>query len=80
MNKKLALTLAWTLVLVGVAIALFKTYAQFDTLTAMYYRDGTLNKVFENIFKIKGYTLINFSLIGGYIIKLVEIWSNKDGK
>ncbi len=80
MSKKFCLTLAWTLVLVGVLIALFFICANFESLASISLKDKQYGEVFKYIFRVKGYALINLSLIGGYIIKLVEIWSNKDGK
>ena len=75
---KIGKTIAWGVVLILLMIATFQTYAQFNTLTKMYYSQGSYDWVFKYIFGVPGYLPLNIALIGAYIIKLVEIWGKKD--
>ena len=68
-------TIMWALILVLAIIGVFYLFAQASGVISY---DVDLKVMINAVLKVKGYVLTNITLIGAYIIKLIEIWGKKD--
>lgn len=71
-------TIMWALILVLSIIATFYLFTQVGGLNKIFSYQSELKAMINGVFRIKGYVLTNITLIGAYIIKLIEIWGKKD--
>ncbi len=72
------LTISWGIILVVAIIAVFLTFCNLDSIASMYYREHQIGLAIRYCFSIRGYILTNVTLIGAYIMKLIEIWGKED--
>lgn len=75
---KIFKTIAWaTLLILGMIIA-FIIFCRFNQMALMHFNQKQYDLALQYTFSVKGYILTNLTLIGAYIVKLIEIWGKED--